>query len=159
MRGSVRRDAASCLYDDGLYALGYAHHSAAHRKERGKLLPMELTATHPADKLLDVTHPRRSTLRMTGVLIRKRDRPFVPAVCAAPGKRHGVAYNRRLRPYQAANSAFWAREGNSKADLHFCFCCQRPPMSMSPSAQHEAVHSWVCCRSVHSVCSSTALPF
>jgi hypothetical protein len=46
------------------------------------------------------------------------DRPFVPAVSAAPSKRHGVTADCRFRPHEPADSAFGAPVRNLKPDVH-----------------------------------------
>ena len=59
---------------------------------------------------------RRSVLG--AFLVLGGDRPFVPAISAAPSKGDGVPVDRRLRPHESSDAAFGAPVRKPKAQIH-----------------------------------------
>ena len=63
-----------------------------------------------------VATQRRSVLR--AFLVLGSDRPFVPAISAAPSKGDGLPLDRRLRPHESSDAAFGAPVRKPKAQMH-----------------------------------------
>jgi hypothetical protein len=51
-------------------------------------------------------------------LVLASDRPFVPAISAAPSKGDGLPVDRRLRPHESSDAAFRAPVRKPKAQIH-----------------------------------------
>src|SRR5215207_8397751 len=51
-------------------------------------------------------------------LVLGSDRPFVPAISAAPSKGDGLRVDRRLRPHESSDAAFRAPVRKPKAQIH-----------------------------------------